>query len=168
MKLFNNFFAKTMKFTFLGIKERIFYISPAEMEVEVSTQCYKELTNWAKEAYMKNITCRQSKIDFSGTPFRWVWNGFNVLNNVSQGQFEFSYSKENQYIRYHVKFWELFVVHLLFSSIPFVAMFPNILYRFLAFIAIWLVFIINVAVTGVFIDKKIKKIIRQTGAVPVE
>lgn len=157
-----------MKFSFLGIKEKIFYISPAEMELDISTQCYQELTKWAKEAYMKKTICRQNKIEFSGTPFRWVWNGFNVLNNVSEGFFEFSYNTENQYIRYSVKFWELFVIHLLFTSIPFIAMFPNNLYRFLAFLAIWLVFIINIAVTGIFIDKKIKKIIRQTGAIPVE
>ena len=108
---------------------------------EFKAQFFNKIDTELKSAYIKNIVKDEKSRKFKGSVFRFVWNGWNVFNPISSGEIEVVNFKNSIYIRHKIYFLEFFVYSLIFSIIPIMGIFDNLLFRIVAFVIIWSIFI---------------------------
>jgi len=136
-----------MQYLFFGLK------SSKKVETELSPDRFndlfmKKLDHELEKADYKKINKKPSERSFSGAIFRFIWNGWNLFNPISKGTIELVTFKKSIYIRHKIYFFEFFVFSLLFSIIPIVGMFGELIYRFIALAIIWMVYLIITLLSG--------------------
>lgn len=122
-------------------------------EVFINSVLYK-----LRNSYIHKITHTDKYINFDAPIFRFVWNGFNFLNPISKGKIKVKSIGQSVYISYKLFFWEFFMYSLIFSIIPFMAIFPNALYRALALSFIWLVYIFSTLIATHAFENYLRKL----------
>lgn len=127
-------------FTHLTETERVESSLPHEKHNEILID---SISKKLRKSYIHNLTNRDDKITFSAPLFRFVWNGFNLLNPVSKGEVSLRNVGKGTYISYKLFFFEFFIYSLIFSIIPLLGIFPNNFFRFLVFGIIWMIYAIS-------------------------
>ncbi len=110
-------------------------------------------------AYMQKISLKDNSLDFSGPPFRFVWNGWNMFNPVSNGQILILQQGKYFVVQYRIYFWEFFVYSLLFSTIAVYGFFPDAIFRFLYLLLVWALFIFH----SLWVKNRLEKFIKTLG-----
>jgi hypothetical protein len=87
-------------------------------------------------SYITGIDTTENSIVFIGPIFRFVWNGWDLLNGVSKGRIHYKIEKNEFFIEYKIYFFESFFIALAFSIIPISVYFLPIISGVIAFI-IW-------------------------------
>lgn len=104
----------------------------------------KEYINYVdgrlEDSYVFHRDIFKRKIDFKGSVFRFVWNGWNVFNTISSGEIEFESKEDRTYINHKIYFTEVFTISFVFSIIP-LTMGGGWPLRLVVFVLIWLAYI---------------------------
>ena len=79
---------------------------------------FEILTKRLKDSYIFQSEIKGNKLIFSGSIFRFVWNGWDLFNTISKGEVEFTSENSNSYIRHRISFTEIFIISLIFHIIP--------------------------------------------------
>ena len=95
------------------------------------------------KAYFKNTKKDINFRQFNGTPFRFVWNGWNLFNPIIKGKIEIVNFNDSIYLKHKIFFLEFFVYCVIFSIIPVLGFFDNIYLRILSFAIIWIIYLIS-------------------------
>lgn len=153
-----------MKFKLLAITDKLYFGNESPDDLQKVVVCQNYLKKYFLNSKLK-VLVRENTIKFWGPIFRYVWNGFNVINNVSSGfvKIDFTTDKKFCVLEYNFYFYELFVIYSLFSLIAFLGIFPNNFYRVLYFVGVYLIYFINVLITSIFFEKSIKKNLKNLG-----
>ncbi len=130
-----------MQYLFFGLK------SSKKVETELSPDEFndifmRKLDHQLEGADYKKIKKKKSERIFSGAVFRFIWNGWNLFNPISKGNIELVTFKKSIYIRHQIFFFEFFIYSLIFSIIPAMGMFGELVFRFIALAIIWMVYLI--------------------------
>lgn len=112
-----------------------------------------------RNSYIHKITHKEKKVKFTAPVFRFVWNGFNLLNPISKGEVSLKNIGKGTYISYKLYFWEFFLYSLLFSLIPFLGIFPDNFYRFIVFGIIWMIYAISTIIATNRFENYLKNLI---------
>jgi len=130
-------------FAYLTETERVNTFLPQQKFNELYLDAVKKEI---KNSYIHNLTHRDNIVKFDAPIFRFVWNGFNMLNAVSKGEVSIKNIGQGAYISYKLFFWEAFIIAIIFSTLPFIAFFPDNFLRILFFVVVWIIYIIATTV----------------------
>ncbi len=95
------------------------------------------------KSFVHKITTHKEKIKFTAPVFRFVWNGFHFLNPISKGEISLKRIGKGTYISYKLYFWEFFILSIIFSTIPLLGIFPNMMFRVIFLLIIWMIYAIS-------------------------
>jgi hypothetical protein len=96
-----------------------------------------------KESYVFHTEQDGRTLTFKGSIFRFVWNGWDVFNNITHGKIRFLTIDGEPYIEHKVNFNEALVIALLFTIIPIFTLKFEPQLSLLVFIIIWLLYGVN-------------------------
>ncbi len=122
-----------------------------------------EILNNFHNSSVKNVMISDDKVSFSGDIFRFIWNGFNMLNPISKAEVSLKNIGSGIYITYKLFFWEFFILACLFSLIPILAIFPDFTFRVIAMIMIWMVYLISTLLATHRFENNLKKLVLKNG-----
>ncbi len=132
-----------MSYSFIGLAERVF------LPAEVPSNYFKDrfLTKFEvflrQKSYIQDVKVADNSLIFRGPMFRFVWNGWNMFNPVSNGQISI-YGKSGMFwVEYKIFFWEFFFIAMLFSTIAFFGLFPSFVFRAAYLLIIWSIYIFH-------------------------
>jgi len=145
-------------FTYLSETERISTHLNAE---NLQYKFYNDFLYKLKEGTVHNFRNTHKEIKFTGPIFRHIWNGFDVFNAVSSGEISFSIIGKSLFVSYKFYFWEYFVIALLFSIPAFFSMMPNIAFRIIYLLVVWIIYMIATSLSSFrfkrYLFKTVKK-----------
>lgn len=145
-------------FFFIGISNNIFINSTTSAQ-DIIPYLINKLNLYFKDiAYIHNIQKSEKEIKFRASPFRFIWNGWNLFNPIYQGKFRINGIGSLITINYTVIFLEYFIYGLLFSILALTPMFPTNTLRFLYLFLIWALYIFHIFWTRFRINKFLRKI----------
>jgi len=149
---------KIMSYYFVGLSDSL--VIPSLAPADYTAQKFLEkISYYLKEfGYMKIIDKQDNFIKFSGSPLRFIWNGWNLFNPVSHGLFEVNYGKSFITIDFQIFFWEFLFFSFIFSIPALVIPGLNPLLRSVYLVAIWSLFIFHTF----WVKLRLKKLIYKT------
>jgi hypothetical protein len=104
---------------------------------------FKKVKERLTESYVFHTSQEGRTLRFKGSIFRFVWNGWDVFNNITHGSIRFLTIDDKPYIEHKVNFNEALVIALLFTIIPIFTLKFEPQLSLLVFILIWLFYGIN-------------------------
>jgi len=104
---------------------------------DFSKEYFKQIDKRLDKAYIFQRKQEKNKYQFKGSIFRFSWNGWDLFNNISNGEIEFNEKNDKRYISHKIYFLEFFTIALIFTIIP-VTMGGNWFLKLIVFFAIWL------------------------------
>jgi hypothetical protein len=125
--------------TYSAIKE----IKTVALHTDFTILFYKKMDKILETAYIHHIVKKDYELTFKGIIFRFIWNGFNRFNGITKGKVKVEEIKGKLFINYKLYFTEIFILCSFFSIIPFLGFFETQLFRILALIIIWSIYIGN-------------------------
>ena len=125
---------------------------------DFSDEYFKRVDKSLDRAYIFHRKQENNRYSFKGSIFRFAWNGWNLFNNISNGEIEFTEKNDKRYISHKIYFVEIFTIALIFTIIP-VTMGGDWSLKLLVFVAIWLVYFISYFVSVYRFNSFIAKIL---------
>jgi len=104
---------------------------------------FKKMDTILANAYIQQVEKHNYTLKFVGTIFRYAWNGFNLFNGISKGEIELVQNRNKLYVKHKLIFTEVFVLCCIFTIIPIMGFYENILFRVLSGFIIWAVYFGN-------------------------
>jgi len=92
------------------------------------------------KSYIFHNEVTGNKLQFKGSIFRYVWNGFDLFNTISRGEVEFTSENDAPFIRHKIVFTEIFIACLLFNIIPLFTLKFEPFWSLMIFLFIWIVY----------------------------
>jgi fatty acid desaturase len=129
---------------------------------QFSKHLYDAVKEDLEGAYMNRRWRHNCQYEFSGSNFRFIWNGFNKFNGVKGCQLEIS--KELGLITLSAKydFSEVFVLCLLFCLIPLSDFWGLGSHRLLLLLIIWTVYFANFIISYLRLNTYFKRMVKDT------
>jgi fatty acid desaturase len=129
---------------------------------QFSKHLYDAVKEDLEGAYMNRRWRHNCQYEFSGSNFRFIWNGFNKFNGVKGCQLEIS--KELGLITLSAKydFSEVFVLCLLFCMIPLTNFWGLGSHRLLLLLIIWTVYFANFIISYLRLNTYFKRMVKDT------
>jgi fatty acid desaturase len=129
---------------------------------QFSKHLYDAVKEDLEGAYMNRRWRHNCQYEFSGSNFRFIWNGFNKFNGVKGCQLEIS--KELGLITLSAKydFSEVFVLCLLFCLIPLTDFWGLGSHRLLLLLIIWTVYFANFIISYLRLNTYFKRMVKDT------
>lgn len=123
---------------------------------------HNEILYKLREGTVHNFRNTHKEIKFTAPVFRYIWNGFDLFNAVSQGEISFKIIGKSLFVSYKFFFWEYLIIALLFSLPAFFSMLTtNIAYSVLYLILVWTIYFLSTILTSYwfvrFLNKTAKK-----------
>ena len=129
---------------------------------EFARQFFDRVKPDLEEAYMNNRWRHNVQYEFSGTNYRFIWNGFNRFNGIKRCDLRVD-KKMGEIIVYgKYYFTEVFILCMLFSIIPLMDFAGSGAHRIILLVLIWLVYFINFFVSYIRLNLYFKEKIKQT------
>lgn len=129
---------------------------------EFARQLYDRVRPDLDDAYM-NIRWRHNlEYKFSGTFYRFIWNGFNRFNGIKRCSLRVCKDLGQITVYGKYEFTEVFLLCLIFSIIPLVDLWGMGAHRVILLILIWLVYFINFFVSYIRLNLYFKKKVEET------
>ena len=125
---------------------------------DFSNEYFKRVDKSLDEAYVFHRKKEKNKFEFKGSIFRFVWNGWNLFNYISNGKIEFKEENDKRYISHKIYFLEIFTIALIFTIIP-VTMGGDWKLKLFVFAVIWIVYFIGYMVSVYRFNSFIAKIL---------
>ena len=108
-----------------------------------SNEFFKYVKQRLNKSYVFHYEQQDNSLKFKGSIFRFVWNGWDLFNSLTQGEIEFLVEDHNRYIKHKINFTEAFVIAILFTIIPIFTLKFEPGLSLLVFILIWLCYFVN-------------------------
>ena len=105
---------------------------------EFSEEFFTSIENRLIKSHIVNIKKGHNKLFFKGVIFRFVWNGWNLFNGISKGEFRIIEKDDKVYLSWKIHFFEYFIIALLFTIIPVLA--GELMWKIIIAASIWLLF----------------------------
>ncbi len=148
-----------MPYNFISLEEQVQVPALIPYEYFRDEFLYRFKNYLHEFAYMQRISLKDNLLQFSGPLFRFVWNGWNMFNPVSNGQIQVFGQGKYFIVRYKIYFWEFFVYSLIFSTIAVYGFFPGAIFRFLYLVLVWGLFIFH----SLWVKSRLEKFIQTLG-----
>ncbi len=103
---------------------------------------FKILKDKLTESYVFHHQIEGNKFIFTGSIFRFVWNGWNLFNLISSGEVEFISDQGKAYINHKINFSEILTIAFIFHIIPLFTLKYIPGWSFFIFICIWIFYAI--------------------------
>ena len=129
---------------------------------EFSRHLFDTVRKDLEEAYMNHRWRHNCQYEFSGSNFRFVWNGFNRFNGVKKCELEISKDLGQIFLDVKYDFSEVFFLCLLFTMIPLVDFWGDGAYRLIVLIIIWTVYLANFIITYLRLNTYFKRMVKDT------
>jgi hypothetical protein len=128
----------------------------------IQSLLYDEILSQLRDSNVSNFQNNLDTIKFKAPVFRFVWNGFNLFNPVSNGEIKFTKSHDKAtYVTYKFYFWEFFIYAILFSTIPIFSTFLIPAVKILLLLIIWIIYALSTLLAAHrfenFMKKRIEK-----------
>lgn len=95
------------------------------------------------KSYILKSEIDGNKLKFKGSIFRFVWNGWDLFNAITQGQIEFTQIDDKSFIEHKINFNEALVIALLYTIIPLFTLKYEPLLSLIVFLLIWILYAVN-------------------------
>lgn len=99
------------------------------------------------ESYVLHQYIVGNKLKFTGSIFRFAWNGWNLFNPISSGEVEFTAENGNSFIRHQINFNETLTIMFIFHIIPLFTLKFEPGWSLFVFLCIWFFYAIIYLVT---------------------
>jgi len=131
-------------------------------EDKFSHHLYDTLREDLIDAYMNNRWRHNCEYVFSGSSFRFIWNGFNKFNGVKKCSLKINKNLGlvTMYAKY--EFTEVFFLCLVFSIIPMMDFWGSGAYRLIVFLLIWAVYFANFGISIARLNTYFKRLMKDT------
>ncbi len=145
-----------MSFKLAGISDVV--TIPAVIPVEdFREEFFHRMRSYLQQsAYIQNVEVSGNSLRFAAPPFRFVWNGWNLFNPVSNGKFEVIGTGKNIFIKYKIWSLEYLFYSLAFSTIAVYGYFPDLFFRLLYLAVIWMLYVFHIFWSANRLEKLIK------------
>lgn len=140
-------------------KFEIFSTMSAE---QFSKHLYDAVKEDLEGAYMNRRWRHNCQYEFSGSNFRFIWNGFNKFNGVKGCQLEVAKDLGLVTLSAKYDFSEVFVLCLLFTMIPLVDFWGDGAWRVIVLIIIWTVYLANFIISYLRLNTYFKRMVKDT------
>lgn len=114
---------------------------------EFAKEYFKIIDPMLQKSYIFKREINGNKINFSGSIFRFVWNGWNVFNTISKGEIEFFDENNKPYIAHKIYFTEVLIIAAIFNIIPLFTLKYDPWLSLFVFLAIWIFYTANYLIT---------------------
>lgn len=105
---------------------------------DFASEYFKLMIKRFSKSFIFHDMPEQNKLQFKGSIFRYVWNGFDLFNSISTGEVEFTSEGGEPFIRHKINFTEIFIVALLFNIIPLFTLKFEPFWSLIIFLSIWI------------------------------
>lgn len=129
---------------------------------EFARHLFREIRTDLEESYMRKRWEHRCDYTFSGSNFRFIWNGFNKFNGIKRGSLHVSKELGEITVSARYEFQEIFFLCLIFSMIPAISLWSPAEWRILLLVLIWLVYFINFLVSYLRLNAYFKRKVRDT------
>ncbi len=145
-------------FYFIGISDTVAVPSVIPPSIFIP-DFTRKLAQYLKDiAYIHNVEYKEDMVKFSASPFRFIWNGWNVFNPVSNGIFSVSAVGSALTIEYHIFFIEFLIYSIIFSLIALSPLFSSSLVKAFYLAIIWTVYVFHIFWVRLRLNKLLKRI----------
>lgn len=145
-----------MSIPFIQYKSEVELFSRLSEE-EFARHFFKKMRDEFEEAYIFNRWQHNQEYTYSGTFFRFVWNGFNRFNGVWGGSLKINKDNGLITVKSVLDFREIFIYCIIFTLIPIMDYGSQMSYRIITFALIWIIYIANYIVSLVRINSFLKE-----------
>ncbi len=119
----------------------------------------RKLANYLKDiAYIHNVQHTEDTVKFSGSPFRFIWNGWNIFNPVSHGIFTASATGSVLTVEYKIFSIEFLIYSIIFSIIVFSPLFSSLMLKIVYLLIIWSLYIFHIFWVRYRLNKFLKRL----------
>lgn len=129
---------------------------------QFSKHLYDAVKEDLEGAYMNRRWRHNCQYEFSGSNFRFIWNGFNKFNGVKGCQLEVAKDLGLVTLSAKYDFSEVFVLCLLFTMIPLVDFWGDGAWRLIVLIIIWTVYLANFIISYLRLNTYFKRMVKDT------
>ena len=129
---------------------------------QFSKHLYDAVKEDLEGAYMNRRWRHNCQYEFSGSNFRFIWNGFNKFNGVKGCQLEVAKDLGLVTLSAKYDFSEVFVLCLLFTMIPLVDFWGDGAWRVIVLIIIWTVYLANFIISYLRLNTYFKRMVKNT------
>lgn len=129
---------------------------------QFSKHLYDAVKEDLEGAYMNRRWRHNCQYEFSGSNFRFIWNGFNKFNGVKGCQLEVAKDLGLVTLSAKYDFSEVFVLCLLFTMIPLVDFWGDGAWRVIVLIIIWTVYLANFIISYLRLNTYFKRMVKDT------
>ena len=129
---------------------------------QFSKHLYDAVKEDLEGAYMNRRWRHNCQYEFTGSNFRFVWNGFNRFNGVKGCQLEIAKDLGRVTLSTKYDFSEVFVLCALFSMIPLVDFWGDGAWRLIVLIIIWTVYLANFIISYLRLNTYFKRMVKDT------
>ncbi len=118
-----------------------------------------KLSNYLKDiAYIHNVSYDGDTIKFFGSPFRFIWNGWNIFNPISSGVFTASATGSVLTVEYKIFSTEFLIYSIIFSLMAFSPLFSSMMMRLFYLTIIWGMYIFHIFWVKYRLNKFLKRL----------
>ena len=129
---------------------------------EFSRRLFDSVKPDLETAYMNKRWRHNMQYEFSGSWYRFIWNGFNRFNGIKKCSLKVDKNLGQICVSGKYEFTEVFLLCLIFSLIPAVAYTGEPAWRIITLIIIWTVYLINFFVSYIRLNSYFKKKVMDT------
>ncbi len=113
-------------------------------------------------AYMNKRWRHKTQYEFSGTFYRFIWNGFNRFNGVKKCSLKVDKKLGQIIVSGKYEFTEIFILCMLFSLIPCLGYSGEQTWRIVTIVLIWVVYFLNFFISFIRLNKYFKEKVKNT------
>ncbi len=115
---------------------------------EFADTFFNDFEKRLKNAYIFHYQRDKLKCWFQGSPFRFVWNGFDFFNDIIKGEIEFRTENGKPLIFYKLFFTELFIIAIMLHlAVAVAVLWKNYFFAAILSGIILVIYIFNCALT---------------------
>lgn len=129
---------------------------------EFSRHIYDTVREDLETAYMTRRWRHNTKYEFSGPIFRFIWNGFNRFNGVKSCQLEITKDLGLITLSAKYEYTEVFILCMLFSIIPLVDLWGPWSHRIIVLLLIWTAYLANFIISYLRLNTYFKRMLKDT------
>jgi len=111
---------------------------------------FEQIIKKLEASEIHDIKKIDNKLVFKGQIFRFVWNGWNLMNGISSGKIGVEKTKGRDVIKYTLFFTEYFVISIIFSLALLPAFWEKWAFLAIFYLCVWAIFFMGNYMISVF------------------
>ncbi len=129
---------------------------------EFARRLFSSIREDLKESYMHHRFEHRCHYEFSGTNFRFIWNGFNRFNGIKRAKLDVSKNLGEIEVSAQYEFQEIFFLCMVFSLIPLCFLWGPNEWRIITLLLIWVVYFANYLISNIRLNSYFRRKVLDT------